>query len=75
MDYLVIEGYKSAAEEFSSEAHVSPPIDLDSIESRMKIRDSLHSGDVDAAIVGVNNLDSEVSLIFLYFEPAICRGL
>ncbi|KAH8835760.1 lish motif-containing protein [Flagelloscypha sp. PMI_526] len=60
MDYLVIEGYKAAAEEFSQEAHISPPIDLESIESRMKIRDALHSGDVDSAIVGVNDLDGSL---------------
>jgi glucose-induced degradation protein 8 len=41
MDYLVIEGYQSAAEQFSHEASVDPPVELGSIESRMDIRDFL----------------------------------
>jgi len=61
MDYLVIEGYKSAAEEFSQEAHVAPPVDFDSIESRMNIREALQRGDVEDAIVRVNELDPDVS--------------
>jgi hypothetical protein len=38
MNYLVIEGYKDAAEKFSSEAGIPPQVDLSSIEDRMKIR-------------------------------------
>ncbi|KAK7468807.1 hypothetical protein VKT23_003308 [Stygiomarasmius scandens] len=60
MDYLVIEGYKSAAEEFSQEAHVAPPVDFDSIESRMNIREALQRGDVEDAIVRVNELDPDL---------------
>ena len=44
MDYLVIEGYKTAAEEFSKEADLSADVDLDSIESRMKIREAIQKG-------------------------------
>ena len=61
MDYLVIEGYKSAAEEFSQEANVQAPIDFDSIESRMNIREALQRGDVQDAITRVNDLNPEVS--------------
>lgn len=64
MDYLVVEGYKSAAEEFSQEAHLSPPVDFDSIESRMNIRDALHRGDVEDAITRVNDLNPEVCVPF-----------
>ncbi|KAF5375045.1 hypothetical protein D9758_000364 [Tetrapyrgos nigripes] len=60
MDYLVIEGYKSAAEEFSQEAHVAPPVDFESIESRMNIREALQRGDVEDAIVRVNELNPEI---------------
>ncbi|THV07696.1 hypothetical protein K435DRAFT_959761 [Dendrothele bispora CBS 962.96] len=60
MDYLVIEGYKSAAEEFSQEAHVAPPVDFESIEYRMNIREALHRGDVADAIVRVNDLNPEI---------------
>lgn len=61
MDYLVVEGYKAAAEEFSKEANIMPPMDLESIESRMNIRDALHRGAVEDAIAQVNDLDPEVS--------------
>ncbi|KIO08353.1 hypothetical protein M404DRAFT_349831 [Pisolithus tinctorius Marx 270] len=61
MDYLVIEGYRSAAEEFSSEAGVVPPVDFESIESRMVIREALQRGDVEEAITRVNDLNPETS--------------
>ncbi|KAL4069682.1 CTLH/CRA C-terminal to lish motif domain-containing protein [Scleroderma yunnanense] len=60
MDYLVIEGYKSAAEEFSNEAGVVPPVDFESIESRMIIREALQRGDVEEAITRVNDLNPEI---------------
>ncbi|KAJ6604567.1 lish motif-containing protein [Mycena vulgaris] len=60
MDYLVIEGYKSAAEEFCQEANLTPPVDFDSIESRMDIRDALQRGDVEGAIMRVNDLNPEI---------------
>jgi hypothetical protein len=61
MDYLVIEGYKSAAEEFSLEAGVQPAVDFASIESRGDIRDALNRGDVQGAITRVNDLNPEVN--------------
>jgi len=60
MDYLVIQGYKSAAEEFSQEAGLSPPVDFESIESRMNIREALQRGDVEDAITRVNDLNPEI---------------
>lgn len=68
MDYLVIEGYKSAAEEFSKEANLSPAMDLESIENRMNIRDAVQRGDVEEAIERVNDLNPDVS-------PLHSRGL
>lgn len=65
MDYLVIEGYKSAAEEFSQEANLTPPVDFESIESRMDIREALQRGDVEDAITRVNDLNPEVRVSFL----------
>ena len=61
MDYLVIQGFKSAAEEFSRDAEIKSPVDLESIESRMNIREALQRGDVSEAITLVNDLDPEVS--------------
>ncbi|KAF9505824.1 hypothetical protein BS47DRAFT_1353604 [Hydnum rufescens UP504] len=60
MDYLVIEGYKTAAEEFSKEANLDPMVDLDSIESRMSIREAIQRGDVEEAIEKVNDLNPEI---------------
>ncbi|KAF8311274.1 lish motif-containing protein, partial [Clavulina sp. PMI_390] len=60
MDYLVIEGYKTAAEEFSKEANLPPGVDLDSIESRMNIREAIQRGEVEEAITKVNNLNPEI---------------
>ncbi|KAF9229192.1 lish motif-containing protein [Gyrodon lividus] len=59
MDYLVIEGYKSAAQEFSDEAGITPPVDFESIQSRMVIREALQRGDVEEAITRVNDLNPE----------------
>ncbi|KAI8815076.1 hypothetical protein BJ742DRAFT_782264 [Cladochytrium replicatum] len=44
MSYLVIEGYKDAAEKFSLESGISAAIDLSSIEDRMKIRNAVQCG-------------------------------
>ena len=60
MDYLVLEGYQAAAEEFSKEANVSPPVDFSSIETRMTIREAVQRGDVEEAIELVNDLNPEV---------------
>ena len=65
MDYLVIEGYKSAAEEFSKEADLKSPVDFQSIEDRTTIRDALQRGDVEEAITRVNDLNPEVRLVSL----------
>lgn len=61
MDYLVIEGYKDAAQRFSAETGMSPQVDLESIENRMIIRSAIQRGDVEDAIGRVNELDPEVS--------------
>lgn len=59
----MIEGYKTAAEEFSREAGLNSPVDFESIESRMNIREALQRGDVSEAITRVNDLNPEVSLL------------
>jgi len=60
MDYLVIEGYKSAAEEFSKESNLSPPVELDSIEARMSIREAVQRGDIEQAIAMTNEIKPEI---------------
>jgi hypothetical protein len=72
MDYLVIEGYKSAAEEFSGEANVPPPVDFESIESRMVIREALQRGDIEEAIARMNDLNPEVGIV-IRFDGLVSR--
>lgn len=57
----MIEGYRSAAEEFSQEANITPPVDFESIEIRMDIREALQRGDIEDAIIRVNDLNPDVS--------------
>ena len=59
MNYLVIEGYKDAAEKFAQESRLEPSVDLHSITDRMNIRTAIQMGNIDAAIEQVNDLDPE----------------
>jgi hypothetical protein len=61
MDYLITEGYPSAAEKFAAEANIQPQADLGCINERVQIRDSIHRGDLQAAIELINELNPEVS--------------
>jgi hypothetical protein len=60
MDYLITEGYPSAAEKFAAEANIQPKTDLSCINERVQIRDSIHRGDLQAAIELINELNPEV---------------
>eukprot|EP00871_Galdieria_phlegrea_P003278 jgi/Galph1/3951/GphlegSOOS_G2626.1 len=69
MNYLVIEGYKDAAEKFSEETGLDPGVDLKSIAERMAIRSAVQQGDIDKAVELVNDvnpliLDSNPTLFF-----------
>lgn len=62
LDYLVIEGYKSAAEQFSKELNLDPEsTDFAAIEARMAIRDQIQRGQVDKAIAQLNDTNPQVS--------------
>jgi hypothetical protein len=50
MNYLVIEGFKDAAEKFKIESKSSSIVQLDSITDRMNIRNAIQQGDIDTAI-------------------------
>lgn len=64
MNYLIIEGYKSAAVNFAQEANMSHQVDLDSIQERVDIRHAIHHGDIQTAIERINELHPEVGGIF-----------
>jgi len=66
MNYLVIEGYKDAAEKFSQECGLQLDTDLESIQDRELILNAIQNGNVEEAIERVNDLNPEV--IF-------CKGL
>jgi hypothetical protein len=60
MDYLVTEGYKSAADEFCKEANMPTPAGLNRIDKRIVIRDAVQRGEIQEAIQHVNDFNPEV---------------
>lgn len=60
MNYLVVEGYKDAAELFAKEAGIPVPIQLGAIEERMAIRNLIQAGEVESAIDRINRLDPDI---------------
>ncbi|KAL5007203.1 hypothetical protein ScPMuIL_016009 [Solemya velum] len=70
MNYLVTEGFKEAAEKFKIESGVQPSMDLDELDDRIKIRDSIQNGKIQEAISLVNNLHPELldNDRYLYFH-------
>jgi hypothetical protein len=61
MDYLISEGYPSAAEKFAKEANMQLPVDEESIQYRVEIRKAIHAGDIDTAVNKINDLNPQVS--------------
>ncbi|MCJ1438037.1 hypothetical protein MMC27_007424 [Xylographa pallens] len=59
MDYLVSEGYPSAAQNFALEANVQPRVDIESIEERVVIRNAIYGGDIQTAIEKINELNPQ----------------
>ena len=60
MDYLVSEGYPSAAQNFAVEANIQPRADVESIQERVEIRSLIYAGDIQTAIEKINELNSQV---------------
>lgn len=63
MNYLSTEGYKEAAENFALETGTKSPVDLQSIDDRMIIREAIQKGDIEKAIGLINDVDPEVNRI------------
>ena len=61
MDYLISEGYPRAAERFAKEANIQLPLEEESIQSRVEIRQAIHAGDIDIAVQKINDLNPQVS--------------
>ncbi|EON61020.1 hypothetical protein W97_00230 [Coniosporium apollinis CBS 100218] len=60
MDYLITEGYPSAARKFAMEANIQPPAEEDSIRLRVEIRNAIHAGDIQKAIEKINDLNPQI---------------
>lgn len=63
MNYLIIEGYQSAASKFAQEANISSSVALDSIEDRIRIRAAIHAGHIPEAVERINDLNPEVCIL------------
>src|SRR5579859_6763096 len=62
MNYLVHQGYPSAAVSFAREANLSLSKEsVKSITARMEVRNKIHAGDIEGAIHDINALDPLVS--------------
>lgn len=66
MNYLIIEGYESAAIKFAQEANIPPNFQSYDIKGRVQIRNAIHSGDIRTAIERINELYPQVSTTVLF---------
>ena len=77
MDYLISEGYPSAAQKFALEANIQPRVDVESIRERVEIRNAIYGGDIQSAIEKINELNPQVSFRGLLhssnIQPTICN--
>lgn len=71
MNFLVVEGYKEAAECFSRESGLTAPPDHAAISARNKLRKALLSGEIEAAIDLLNDFHPEL----LDDAPELCAQL
>lgn len=76
MNYLVIEGFKEAAQEFVQEAGLDEvadinQLDLGSIDYRLRVRQAIQNGQIETAIQELNNFDPEI----LDSTPSVCFHL
>jgi len=71
MNYLVHQGYPSAAVSFAQEANLALSKEsVESITARMEIRNKIHAGDIEGAIHDINTLNPSVLII-----PDLCTAL
>ena len=60
MEYLVREGFREAAQKFQQETGINPGLEPSVMESQIKIRHAIESGDVQTAVESVNDLDPDI---------------
>lgn len=71
MDYLVTNGYPSAAKRFAVEANIQPRLDVESIQERVEIRSAIHSGDIQTAIEKINELNPQVCMLLEFHSELL----
>lgn len=71
MDYLINEGYPSAASKFAKEANLTPYADTEAIQQRVDIRNAIHAGDIQLAIDRINELNTQVRTAVPYLCPLL----
>lgn len=69
MDYLVSEGYPGAAEKFAQETNMGDSTDTDNIRDRVRIRNTIHSGQIEEAIDLINEVDPQVCIHLSHLHP------
>ncbi|KAI9827215.1 MAG: hypothetical protein M1832_005353 [Thelocarpon impressellum] len=60
MDYLINEGYPSAAKFLALEANIPTTEDGASIQERVEIRNAIYAGDIQSAIEKINDLNHQI---------------
>jgi len=70
MNYLVTEGFKEAAEKFQLESGITPSMDLNLMDNRIRIRDAIQGGRIQEATLLVNQLHPDLldNDRYLYFH-------
>ena len=72
MDYLINEGYPSAALKFAAEANIRLHADADGIQQRVDIRNAIQAGDIQLAIELINEMNPQVrNSICCSFPPLL----
>lgn len=75
MDYFVTNGYPSSAQKFAAEANIRPTADVESIQERMDVLQTIYAGDIQKAIEKINDVNPQVRflplLLLPYFFPML----
>lgn len=58
--FLISEGFKEAADKFGLETGISYPYDSESLNERIKIRESIENGCIEQAINLINNMHPDL---------------
>ena len=53
-------GYPKAAQKFAIEAKIDPQVNMQTVQDRVAIRDSIMAGDIENAIEKINDLNPQV---------------